>query len=378
MRKKTSLTFMTNNRIRNNFKLSLLGSFIILALSSVVIYEFFSYKFLFNKFKNHFDNNEFSNANTLLITKGNFNPFKSLFLEKDLSKYFNTKLDNLSDNSSYHLLDEIERYSDVINCNSDTLNKLNITYENGVNFFNEKKYIQAYNIFSKIKFTDKNFSSSIEYIRICKNNIINETLEQVNNLYKDSKYDDALNLLYSVNYIVGDNQDIISKIEELKIYTDNYSYKGDDLATSASADVSKISSININKLSLDSNTPYLIQVDLSNQVTNIFKGKKNSWNLIKTFSCSSGIQGEDTPIGTFTIKEKGEWFFSDKYKQGGKYWVQFSGNYLFHSLPYANDKSTIVDFTLGKPASHGCIRLRELDSKWIYDNIPKGSKVIIQ
>lgn len=378
MRKKTSLTFMTNNRVKHNFKLSLLGSFIILALSSVIVYEFFSYKVLFSNFKSYFDDNQFSNANTLLIKKGSFNPFKSLFLEKDLSKYFNTKLDNLSAVNNSNLIDEIERYSDVINCNSDALNKLNITYENGVNLFNEKKYIQAYNIFSKIKFSDKNFSSSIEYIRICKKNIITETLNQVNNLCKDSKYDDALNLLCSVNYIVGDNQDIVSKIEELKIYTDNYSYKGDDLATSASADVSKISSININKLSLDSHTPYLIQVDLSNQVTNIFKGKKNSWNLIKTFSCSSGIQGEDTPIGTFTIKEKGEWFFSDHYKQGGKYWVQFSGNYLFHSLPYANDKSTIVDFTLGKPASHGCIRLRELDSKWIYDNIPKGSKVIIQ
>ena len=170
----------------------------------------------------------------------------------------------------------------------------------------------------------------------------------------------------------------VTKIEELKIYTDTNSYKSDDLATSASVNVSKISTANINTLSLDSHTPYLIQVDLSNQVTNIFKGKKNSWNLLKTFSCSSGIQGEDTPIVTFTVKEKGDWFFSENYKQGGKYWVQFSGNYLFHSLPYANDKKTIVDFTLGKPASHGCIRLRELDSKRIYDNVPRGSKVIIQ
>ncbi|MBE6049774.1 MAG: L,D-transpeptidase [Clostridium sp.] len=378
MKKRSSLTFMTNSKPKNNFKLSLLSGSMILVLTSIIIYEFFSYKVLFNNFKTQFDNNKFSNANTLLITKGNFNPFKSLFLETDLSKYLNTKLDNISSNNDSNLLNEIQRYSEVTNCNSDVLNKLNITYENGVNFFNEKKYIQAYNIFSKIKFTDNNFSSSIEYIRICKKNIITEVLTQVNNLCKDSKYDDALNLLCSVNYIVGDNQDIVSKIEELKIYTNNYSYKGEDLATSASADVSKVASVNINKLSLDSHTPFLIQVDLTNQVTNIFKGKKNSWNLIKTFSCSSGIQGEDTPTGTFTIKEKGDWFFSERYKQGGKYWVQFSGNYLFHSLPYAKDKSTIVDFTLGKPASHGCIRLRELDCKWIYDNIPKGSKVIIQ
>ena len=41
-------------------------------------------------------------------------------------------------------------------------------------------------------------------------------------------------------------------------------------------------------------------------------------------------------------------------------------------------ETNIVDYTLGKPASHGCIRLRESDSKWIYDNVPKDSKVIIQ
>lgn len=378
MRKRSSLTFTTNTKSRNNLKLSLLSSFIILTLISFIIYEFFAYKMLLASFKNSFDSNDYTFANNLLIVKENLNPFKSIFIKKDLSRYFNSKLDTISETNDNNLIDEIKRYSEVINCNSDILNKLSINYENGVNFFNEGKYIQAYNIFSKIKFTDEYFSSAIEYIRICKKNIITEVLTQTNNLCKDSKFDDALKLLGSVRYIVGDNQDIVSKIEELKIYTDTHSYKSDDLATSASVNVSKISTTNINTLSLDSSTPYLIQVDLSNQVTNIFKGKKNSWNLLKTFSCSSGIQGEDTPIGTFTIKEKGDWFFSENYKQGGKYWVQFSGNYLFHSLPYANDKKTIVDFTLGKPASHGCIRLRELDSKWIYDNVPRGSKVIIR
>ncbi len=378
MRKRSSLTFTTNTKSRNNLKLSLLSSFIILTLISFIIYEFFAYKMLLASFKNSFDSNDYTFANNLLIVKENLNPFKSIFIKKDLSRYFNSKLDTISETNDNNLIDEIKRYSEVINCNSDILNKLSINYENGVNFFNEGKYIQAYNIFSKIKFTDEYFSSAIEYIRICKKNIITEVLTQTNNLCKDSKFDDALKLLDSVRYIVGDNQDIVSKIEELKIYTDTHSYKSDDLATSASVNVSKISTTNINTLSLDSSTPYLIQVDLSNQVTNIFKGKKNSWNLLKTFSCSSGIQGEDTPIGTFTIKEKGDWFFSENYKQGGKYWVQFSGNYLFHSLPYANDKKTIVDFTLGKPASHGCIRLRELDSKWIYDNVPRGSKVIIR
>ena len=139
-----------------------------------------------------------------------------------------------------------------------------------------------------------------------------------------------------------------------------------------------ITTSNINTLSLESSTAYLVQVDTSNQKTNIFKGKRNKWNLIKSFTCSTGIESEKTPSGIYTIKEKGTWFFSDAYNQGGKYWVQFYGDYLFHSLPYDETQSTIVDYTLGTPASHGCIRLAETDSKWVYDNIPKGSKVLIQ
>ena len=100
-------------------------------------------------------------------------------------------------------------------------------------------------------------------------------------------------------------------------------------------------------------------------------------NLLKTFSCSSGIQGEDTPIGTFTIKEKGDWFFSENYKQGGKYWVQFSGNYLFHSIIYNLDGS-IRDGRLGMKLSDGCIRLAKVNAKWIYDNVPAGSTVYIE
>ncbi|HAH78565.1 MAG TPA: L,D-transpeptidase, partial [Ruminococcaceae bacterium] len=33
---------------------------------------------------------------------------------------------------------------------------------------------------------------------------------------------------------------------------------------------------------------------------------------------------------------------------------------------------------LGEPASHGCIRLPVEDAKWIYDNIPEGTKVVIE
>ena len=70
-------------------------------------------------------------------------------------------------------------------------------------------------------------------------------------------------------------------------------------------------------------------------------------------------------------------FYSEQYEQGGKYWVQFLGDYLFHSLPYDEDQDEIVDNTLGVPASHGCIRLDTEDAKWIYDNCRYGTTVVI-
>ena len=57
--------------------------------------------------------------------------------------------------------------------------------------------------------------------------------------------------------------------------------------------------------------------------------------------------------------------------------MQFLGDYLFHSLPYDENQNQILDYTLGTPSSHGCIRLNTEDAKWIYDTIDDDTKVII-
>lgn len=126
-----------------------------------------------------------------------------------------------------------------------------------------------------------------------------------------------------------------------------------------------------------SDTRFLILVDIEAQRTKVFLGEKGNWQLVKDYICSSGVPGKDTPKGTYTIASRGEWFFSQKYQQGAKYWVQFQGDYLFHSLPMDQEKN-IVDYTLGIPASHGCVRLKVEEAKWLYDNIPSGTKLIIQ
>ena len=131
----------------------------------------------------------------------------------------------------------------------------------------------------------------------------------------------------------------------------------------------------INKKNISSNTSYLIWVDLIHFKVNIFSGYNNKWKLVKSYLCTIGKPSTPTPKGTFTVGIKGLYFGVEKgYKAW--YYTQFKGNYLFHSIIYNLD-GNVRDGRLGMKLSDGCIRLAKENAKWIYDNIPEGTKVYI-
>ncbi|MTI81997.1 MAG: hypothetical protein FH758_14195 [Firmicutes bacterium] len=126
----------------------------------------------------------------------------------------------------------------------------------------------------------------------------------------------------------------------------------------------------------ESDTNYLVWVDINRQLTHILTGKKENWKLAKTMPSATGKNVSPTLRGTFTIKERGNWFYSPQFESGAKYWVRYDGAYLFHTV--AMDKNQKVkDPTLGERASSGCIRLAVENAKWIYNNIPSGTKVFV-
>ena len=131
----------------------------------------------------------------------------------------------------------------------------------------------------------------------------------------------------------------------------------------------------VNKNGYNSNTQFLIYVDLNNFKVNILRGKKNNWILDKSYLCTIGKNSTPTPTGIFKIGVKGLYFGVNK---GYKCWYysSFKGNYLFHSIIYNLDGS-IRDGRLGMKLSDGCIRLLKANAKYIYDNVPQGTKVII-
>ena len=137
--------------------------------------------------------------------------------------------------------------------------------------------------------------------------------------------------------------------------------------------------------SKDSKSKYWLKVNAQANVVTVYKKSDGKWKPYRAMLCSTGTgkgnSYEATPEGTYKVQSRWDWGMM----VGGvyaRYVVQFYGDFLFHSVPYEEygDQGSMPtkEFNkLGKDASHGCVRLSIMDAKWIYDNIPRGSKVTV-
>lgn len=132
-------------------------------------------------------------------------------------------------------------------------------------------------------------------------------------------------------------------------------------------------STNAKAQSYASRTNWLILVDTSRCVTSIYYGSQGNWDLNRRYVCSTGRAGTPTVIGEYEVFGKG---YSFGHGYTCYYYTQFYGDYLFHSSPYYVNSNRIMDPTMGVPSSAGCVRLEIQNAKWIYDNIPYGTKVV--
>lgn len=123
-----------------------------------------------------------------------------------------------------------------------------------------------------------------------------------------------------------------------------------------------------------------VHVSLKRQRVYIMDGRKCLYKMY----ASTGSGGDNaTPVGTYHIQaERGTFFYNAKSGEGARNWVSWKdhGIYLFHSVPTDQNNQIVKSQAdkLGKSAvSHGCVRLSLPDSKWMYDTIPEGTKVVI-
>lgn len=98
------------------------------------------------------------------------------------------------------------------------------------------------------------------------------------------------------------------------------------------------------------------QVNLSKQTMTV---KKNG-RVIHRWAISSGRKGYRTPTGTYSPKRMHKMWHSRKYNMSPMpYSIFFRGGYAVHGTNYVKQ--------LGRPASHGCIRLHTAHAKKLYN-----------
>ncbi|MCX6792894.1 MAG: L,D-transpeptidase family protein [Candidatus Falkowbacteria bacterium] len=99
---------------------------------------------------------------------------------------------------------------------------------------------------------------------------------------------------------------------------------------------------------------------------------------IRTHTVSTGKATMPTPKGTFTIANKSVRAWSKTYGLWMPYWMGIRGTRAgIHELPEWPNGYKEGANHLGRPVSHGCIRLDVTAAKIVYDWTDVGTKVVI-
>ncbi len=117
-----------------------------------------------------------------------------------------------------------------------------------------------------------------------------------------------------------------------------------------------------------SSSSWLIAVNKSTHKVGVYKGGRGSWSLKYYWSCVTGASGSPTIEGSFLTPGYKKMSLSTDSR--ARYCTQIRGGYFFHTILASNSE-------LGNSLSHGCIRLATSNAKWIYNNIPSGTRVVI-
>lgn len=188
-------------------------------------------------------------------------------------------------------------------------------------------------------------------------------------------YEALLNFQYKTNLeLSGEaNKETIDKLKTPPTNETMYKTKTPIDFTYIHSDINRFVSEN----DIISYTDYLLITSRQNRMTYIFKKSNDSYKLLESLQCTVGASSTPTITGEFRVGIKGLSFGQEDGFQA-KYYTQISGNYLYHSVIYNQAGTRVTDGRLGGAYSHGCIRLDTEKAKWIYDNIPQHTTVIIK
>jgi len=87
------------------------------------------------------------------------------------------------------------------------------------------------------------------------------------------------------------------------------------------------------------------------------------------FTCSTALPGYDLKPGSYKV-------YLRQRKHWSKKWEVWMPHSLFFHQGYALHATTVIR-RLGRPASHGCIRLHPRDAEKLYGEVTVGTRVIV-
>ena len=130
--------------------------------------------------------------------------------------------------------------------------------------------------------------------------------------------------------------------------------------------------------------PYVLKVSIDDQRVYAYGLDDNNEYtvLVRTMKCSTGLNATPTPKGTYqaTTGPGARWHYFKKFDCWAQYAYYIEGDIMFHSVLYNEKGGPVTQSSvnnLGRKASHGCVRLSVEDAKWIYQNCPMATKIVV-
>jgi lipoprotein-anchoring transpeptidase ErfK/SrfK len=130
----------------------------------------------------------------------------------------------------------------------------------------------------------------------------------------------------------------------------------------------------VNMKGYTSSSKYLIWISTYTQRVNIFTGSKGQWKLFRACRCATGDKETPTPLGGFKLyaRQSAQKYKHTYYRYLSKFFIK---NSMHTRIRYYSGR--FEDSRLGLPLSHGCVRLEDQNAKYIYQNVPLKTTVIV-
>lgn len=144
----------------------------------------------------------------------------------------------------------------------------------------------------------------------------------------------------------------------------------------------------VNRMGYTSTTNYLSWLCIYTQRVYTFKGSKGNWKLVRTDRTTTGRFSHPTPEITEAKRASKYGQIYKKYgrvnmvtEQGRNYFYRYASYFApgvsYHTGTWWSDTGRRRGAVTTQPNTYGCIRMYDASAKWVYNNVPLNTSVIV-